>query len=227
MSAGLRAALVATGLVALTAWAPSGNAVVRTSYPRDPSHGWNEKSGQWERCFGAVGSGCDGVNIAGLGAPVTRNRDGSFTAHVSVGSIMHDNCCYANGPSARWCKPNETADPGRVAYDESPAGHAGHCSAEWDKAVYNMRDGRQWTHTFGPYGPEGGDDITPVKSRGGQLVLNGRWITYGGSESPATRRLAAPSGTSLDVQDEAFCASGHFKSKPWAPPGIGAWGVCS
>lgn len=223
-----RVSVAAAGLIAAAAW-PTGKTAARLGVvtPQDPAHGWNAKSGQWERCFGAVGSGCDGVNILGLGAPVVHNPNGSITAHVSVGSIMHDNCCYANGPSARWCLPGETANAGRVAYDESPAGHAGHCSAEWDKAVYNMRDGRQWTWTFGPYGPDGGDNITPVRSRAGQLVYNGRWIQYGGSESPATLQLKAPSGTSLDVSDEAFCASGRFRRPlPWAPPGIGQWGVC-
>jgi hypothetical protein len=190
---------------------------------KDAAHGWNDKAGQWERCFGAIGGGCDGAP----GADAKKNPDGSITVWVAVGSIMHDECCYANGPSAVWCKPGESKDPGRIAYDEGP-GRNGACRAEWDKASHNVFDIRRWRVTLPAYtAAEGGDDLTPMPSRRGQVQLNGRWIDYKGSESPATLRLKAPAGTRLDEQDEAFCASGRFRRPlPFDPPPFSQSGIC-
>src|SRR5205823_4936814 len=102
------------------------------------------------------------VNIFGVGAPVTRNGNGTVTAYVSVGSIMHDNCCYANGPDAIWCQPHENPASARGVSDNT---REGLCRAEWDKAVDNLRNGRQWRTYFGPYAAEGAEDLTPAATR--------------------------------------------------------------
>jgi hypothetical protein len=186
-------------------------------------NGWNQMGNQFERCFGAVGPGCDGVPTAG----VVHNANGTITAYVAVGSILHDNCCLRNGPDGVWC--GSTAKG--VLYDETsiPQKLVGHCSMEWSKAVYNVRDRRMWQATFGPYtGTDGGDNLTPTNNRHAKMsVANSPlFIDYTGGETSASSALKAPNGTALDIDDEEFCASGHFSERHDFVVGIGRWGVC-
>ena len=186
-------------------------------------NGWSQMGNQWERCFGAVGPGCDGAP----GAGVTKNQDGTITAYVAVGSILHDNCCMRNGPGGVWCGSMLKG----VAYDEVSLSQRliGHCSQEWSKAVYNVRDGRMWRATFPAYkGTEGGDDLTQTGNRPAKMsVANSPvFVDYSGGETTSSRALLAPNGTVLDIDDEAFCQSGHFSERHDWVVGIGRWGRC-
>ncbi len=67
----------------------------------NPSEVFNKLYGQngGERCFGGIGGGCsDQVNGAlKLAFPWAKiNANCTVTAAVSVGSILHDNCCRQN-----------------------------------------------------------------------------------------------------------------------------------
>jgi PKD repeat protein len=143
-----------------------------------------------QQCVGAEGSQCDN-NIFGL-VGVKRNRDGSYTGTVSVGSILHDNCCIINYPNGRFC---------------NNGGDQSVCEAEWNKALSNsnLRTGRGWKvrSGWGPYDEGEGDDITLVPARNSQPQAE--------HETRATSRLAAPSGTELDITDEDFCESKIFR----------------
>lgn len=157
---------------------------------------------QAERCFGAVGSKCDGI----AGFAKTTNSNGSVNLFVSVGSIMHDNCCLAN-PAGKMCRGNN---------DDA----SGMCIKEWDKAVWNSADGRAWSQTFDPN--QGGDFRIVNNPRKTTFRLGGTNMDARGTpfETVATRQLMAPRGTNLDVGDEAFCQSGraqlyYFGAKQW------------
>lgn len=190
-----------------------------------------------EHCFGAVGNQCDGVTFPSH-APVTKRGNvpyTTYTAWVSVGSIMHDVCCRKH-PDGQMCHGYD------VGEEISKANY--YCASEWRKAAYNQRDARNWQAKFGPY-PAGNssDDLTDIQARKGALFdrlgnFESWWNSY---ETPATRRLAAPKRTALDITDEAFCESGKFDVRyseiplpiPTPVPGIpvfigkiGAWGVC-
>lgn len=213
-----------------TASAPPRPAVVAPAPPASPAamaktarNGWSEKGGQWERCFGAVGPGCEGAP----GAGITRNPNGTITAHVAVGSILHDNCCMRNGPAGVWCGGIKKA----LLYDELsiPQHVFGHCSQEWSKAVYNVRDKRMWRATFGPYtNADGGDDLSQTGNRHAKMsVANSPlFVDYKGGETTSSRALLAPSGTALDIDDVAFCQSGQFSERHDHVVGIGRWGRC-
>jgi len=167
-----------------------------------------------ERCFGGIGNGCDGV--AGI-APSTRRQDGTIDLRVSVGSILHDNCCLRN-PEGHQCR-------GYTVMQETFGNDA--CAAEWRKAVYNTRDGRLWTGRFGPYPCSNTeDDLTDKPGRQTAVPsFLGGLTPVTELETASSRRLAAPPGTRLDATDAAFCASGRFRETRGAP-GISAWGVC-
>ena len=157
---------------------------------------------QAERCFGAVGSKCEGV----AGFAKTSNADGTVNLFVSVGSIMHDNCCLAH-PGGKMCRGNN---------DDA----SGLCIKEWDKAVWNSFDGRAWSQTWNP--SWGGDFRIVNNPRKTSFRLGGTNMDRGSTpfETVATRQLMAPRGTNLDVGDETFCQSGqadqyYFGNKRW------------
>lgn len=156
-----------------------------------------------EYCFGAVGPKCDGAPNAG----VTKNANGTVTMKVSVGSILHDNCClqyppFEGNPGGKFCN-------GPV----SEFSHNGQCVDEWDKAFWNtVSDGRQWDWTFDPGKPA---DLTVTDARVSRFQDRTLRSTryYTGRETTDTRLLKAPAGTALDVGDDAFCASGRAEKK--------------
>jgi hypothetical protein len=128
---------------------------------------------------------------------------------VSVGSIMHDNCCLAS-PEGKMCHGNNDDSSGR-------------CIKEWDKAWWNSIDGRAWAVTFDP---NAAPDLTIVRyPRTAHFRLGGTNMTpgYAMFETNATGRLTAPRGQALDVGDQTFCASGQSDLKS----GFGkSWIVC-
>jgi len=138
-----------------------------------------------QRCVGAEGSQC--------AWPVRRNHDRSYTGTVSVGSILHDNCCIVNYPNGHMCN-NGGAD--------------NVCRAEWEKAISNSNIGtrRNWTERrgWGPYVEgDSGDDIAKVPARRSEPQAD--------YETAETLGFAAPPNTRLDITDEDFCESRRFQ----------------
>ena len=163
------------------------------------------------QCFGGVGAMCEGAPKAHAGR---RQSDGKQRLYVSVGSIAHDNCClkYPDGVS---CKGTNSNNEWGVP-----------CKAEWEKALRNTYQGRQWRVTFGepPYVPPYSitnytDDLTFAPAPNRQLGLpiadtfsppvpNSKNDSISVlQETVSTHRLAAPSGTRLDWYDVEFCQS--------------------
>lgn len=179
-----------------------------TPAPRGPVRGQvgYQYSDVVEYCFGAVGPKCDGAPNAG----VRKNADGTVTMMVSVGSILHDNCCLqyppAEGnPGGKFCNGPLTE------YNNN-----GKCHDEWDKAFWNtLADGRQWEWTFDPNQRA---ELIVTDARPSRFQDRALRSTrhYTGRETTDTRRLKAPAGTALDVGDEAFCESGRAEKKSFA-----------
>jgi hypothetical protein len=198
-----------------------------------------------EQCFGGVGPGCDmPKEIKDFAWTFPRWHD-EFTlpngqrmawvdVGVVVGSILHDNQCLAVRPAVgHFCGDMVASALGDVVKTgDTPAG------MEWNKAVYNVRDHRGWTATFGPY-PIGAtvrngwyDDLRPVPSRRAMmapifsvLTIPSLTVPFKGQERRSTRRLTAPSRTKLDQSDVAFCQSGAFSEKS-SPPLFAPEGTC-
>jgi len=104
-----------------------------------------------QRCFGGIGTQCEGN---APGTPFTKDEDTCLVyGWMSVGSILHDRCCYETNNAGYWCPGPMQGDPNL-------------CADEWAEAKFNTwctRIGapRQWQYTFGPY-PSGntGDDTS-------------------------------------------------------------------
>ena len=128
-----------------------------------------------QRCVGAVGPQCAWVNN-GIG-------------DVSVGSILHDNCCIFNYPNGHMC--NNDGDDSIFSY----------CVPEWNKAVFDKLKGFQWNASFSGEP----DNLTKVSAR----LSDPKSLL----ETVATSRLKAPEGTKLGVMDWEFCESGTFKDE--------------
>jgi hypothetical protein len=158
-----------------------------------------------EQCFGAIGNGClgGGGGFANLiTTPATDLGGGNRRQWVSVGSIMHDNCCRAN-PEGQHCQGFSIAQEGW--------GDQQMCVREWRKAFYNSADNRRWQATFGSY-PTAlfGDNLTTVPGRRGVLhnSIGQAVARYSGLETLSTINLLAPPGTALDTGDDLYCRSG-------------------
>ncbi|HWE43662.1 MAG TPA: hypothetical protein VG432_14245 [Gemmatimonadaceae bacterium] len=198
-----------------------------------------------EQCFGGVGPGCDmPKEIRDFAWTFPRWHDefvlpdGQRMAWVDVGvvvgSILHDNKCVDVRPAVgHFCGDMVAAAFGDVVKtSDTPAG------LEWNKAVYNVRDHRGWTATFGPY-PIGAtarhgwfDDLRPVAARPAMMApivsvitIPALTVRFNGQERRASRRLAAPSRTKLDQSDVAFCQSKAF-SETSSPPLFAPEGTC-
>ncbi|HET9002951.1 MAG TPA: hypothetical protein VFN39_03015 [Gemmatimonadaceae bacterium] len=198
-----------------------------------------------EQCFGGVGPSCDmPKEIKDFDWTFPRWHD-EFTlpngqrmawvdVGVVVGSILHDNQCIDVRPTiGHFCGNMVAAAFGDVVKtSDTPAG------MEWNKAVYNTRDHRGWTATFGPY-PLGAtarhgwyDDLRPVPARRAMMAPIFSMVTipaltmpFKGQERRSSRRLTAPGGTKLDQSDVAFCQSGAFSAKS-SPPLFAPEGTC-
>ena len=91
-----------------------------------------------EKCFGGIGVNCEGT-------PVTWFKQNDKTCEVkgwmSIGSILHDQCCLSSGNTGVGCANPDGSDK---------------CQKAWDEAWANTRcsligSPRQWKVTFGPY----------------------------------------------------------------------------
>jgi hypothetical protein len=176
-----------------------------------------------ERCFGAIGQSCKsqaemGIFQAtppGAGMPLARvASDCSIVEMVSVGSIIHDNCCHAH-PDGLYC----TNAPGdRLADETSDLA----CHREWRKAVYDVIEHRYWAEHFGPYYENNNsDDMALAQGPKRQTVTYGPFgvqdapISSEVTETMASRRMMAPSGQKLEIGDASFCRSGRFREEGW------------
>ena len=184
-----------------------------------------------EQCFGAMGDKCEG------GIPqypeVQPRWIGRFTLPdgtvmgfvdmgVAVGSILHDNACLQNHNGLN-CNGIGAGD--LIKTSSGPA------APEWNKAAWNLIDGRNWRAQFGPYpvntqAHRSGwyDDLRPVASREswmapvlGMITIPAHTIRYTGGETKGSRRLKAPAHRTLDGKDQAFCASGQFADRFTTP----------
>jgi hypothetical protein len=166
-------------------------------------------AGRYEYCFAGVGPQCAGAP----GAPVRLRSTGTYAMMVSVGSILHDNCCLRN-PAGKWC--GGTGVDGVNKAEEG--NHNGQCVKEWDKAWWNTIDRRQWEVAVNTTVP---GNLTPAP---GRLASRKDGTMETIEEVVQSRLYSAPAGTSLDRGDEAFCASGRAS----APQQFGAsiWIVC-
>lgn len=158
------------------------------------------------KCWGAQGSACDAL-LVGVGpykVGRTNRPDGTYDMWISVGSIMHDNCCL-NNPGGKMCSGNEW-------------GHNNTCVKEWDKAFWNATNGRAWAQNFNPNRTP---DLRLVNNPRSSRALDGSaLIPY---ETAETRNFYAPRGQALDVGDEAFCASG--RAQMYEEKVLGMWGT--
>ena len=105
----------------------------------------------FERCFGGIGVQCEGIPLV---AEVSKDEDTCMAlGWMSVGSIMHDRCCYETNNAGYSCSGLNQ-------------GNKKLCYKEWQEAWYNTQctalgAPRQWLYHFGPYAAGNtGDDIT-------------------------------------------------------------------
>lgn len=202
--------------------------------------GWrNPRPG--EQCYGGLGPGCTGTipPVFGWVQPDWREYfnlpDGTEMAYVelgvAVGSIMHDAACL-DGPAGG------VACAGWVAIADITKHSGVPAAKEWNKAAWNVIDGRGWRHVFGPYPVDLGlrrkwyDDMRPAPGRGGYmanvagiLTLPIHDVRYEGREKRASAALWAPAGTTLDGGDAAYCKSKKFK-RTESPIGKAPSGIC-
>lgn len=186
-------------------------------------------------CFGAVGYRCEGSPFA----PVRKLNNLTYSVYVSVGSIMHDNCC-ARYPFGQMCTRDVTM---KMPIDVSGWGQRCACAREWRKAVSNVVKGRTWKTTIYRV-----SNMAVRPARRGWLKAEKEWhfTTGGNDETHASRLLKAPAGTKLDcpltgdfrcvpgryvsgVQagDSLFCESGVFSSIHIDGSGRTGYGVCA
>jgi hypothetical protein len=157
-----------------------------------------------EQCFGGVGSKCEGAPKARSGK---RLPDGTQSLYVSVGSIAHDNCCL-NFPDGVSCKGINSNNAWGVP-----------CKAQWEKALRNTYQGRQWRVTYAYSITNYADELSPASEPNRQLGLpthntfpppitrSQDDVVSFLQETVFTRQLAAPPGTRLDWGDMEFCQS--------------------
>lgn len=196
-----------------------------------------------EQCFGGLGPGCTGTlpPIFEWAQPrwqrIFRLPDGTEMGYVeigvAIGSILHDNACM-DAPQGRGLACN-----GYVPIDDLTK-HAGEPAAiEWNKAGWNVIDGRGWRHVFGPYPRDltlrrkWYDDLRTTRARRammanvlGPLTLPILDQPYKGVERRASRVLSAPSGTTLDGTDGAFCADRRGFKRTESPIAKAPAGIC-
>ncbi len=224
---------------------PPGHQAVPAGGSCDPNTMKLFLSNGEERCFGALGNACEsqgtpllsvpgvaGTYSSGIpGLPVVKpDNQCKMRVAVSVGSIIHDNCCK-DYPNGLYCKGGVNL---YTAFTQDlPAQFMNYdCAREWRKAFYDVQEGRYWYETFGPYtNNDKGDNLQIVRpprptKTFGQLGVQDRPMDYTLNERVETRRLKAPRGTKLEFSDAAYCESGRFSTEGWCS-GIGPARVCS
>ncbi|HEU5175318.1 MAG TPA: fibronectin type III domain-containing protein [Gemmatimonadaceae bacterium] len=203
--------------------------------------GWrNPRPG--EQCFGGLGPGCTGTIppvfewVQPRWEAYFNLPDGTEMAYVNigvaVGSIMHDNACLDDRTGSG------VACSGWVAIQDITKHSGVPAAMEWNKAAWNVIDGRGWRHTFGPYPVDltlrrkWYDDLRPVPARRahmakvlGTLTLPIHDQPYRGQERKGSAVLSAPPGTTIDGGDVSYCKSKRFK-RTESPLGKAPSGIC-
>ena len=168
---------------------------------------------RFDTCFGAIGRKCKGSPEA----PAKAISFNKFSVFVSVGSILHDNCCLKY-PHGYMCAHGVTDKDSDFAtpWDDECA-----CVAEYLKSSDNLRAKRFWNATLHRRG-----DLRPSRDVRTAYVRDsgGKWNrARGNGETISSRWVMAPAGTMLDCPDcttgqyeglvagdSQFCASGKF-----------------
>lgn len=194
-----------------------------------------------QQCFGGLGPKCAGGipeivngNVAPSWFGGFRLPDNTSMAYVAigvaVGSILHDNACLRDMTGLN-CNGLGAGDLIKVG--SFPA------VMEWNKASWNVIDQRTWRATFGPYptdtyqrDKEWYDDIRLIPNRPAKMAITlsmlafpGLTEDYRGGETRQSKALNAPTNTSLDDTDVAFCKSKAFSSTGVFPLKA-SWGIC-
>lgn len=190
-----------------------------------------------ELCFGAAGSKCDG--IFGKAAPVIDEENGIVTVTASVGSIMHDTCCWYYPTEGQHCDGldiNEEVLPGR----EVSGGVK--CVYEWRKAGYNFRDGRHWKVSFKIDTPSDMTFTDELMRKADAAGFFGKKSAFPELfyEMETIRKLYAPAGTPLDcfgckvttnpepgIGDSEFCQFEKFCEVKQGGLGRSNYGICA
>jgi hypothetical protein len=197
-----------------------------------------------QQCYGGLGPKCGGLpeavnaindKVYAYWFGAFRMPDNTEFAYiemgVAVGSILHDNACLKDKGGLN-CNGLGLGDLVKIG----PLWAAG---LEWNKAAWNLIDGRTWRARFGPYPTNLAfrdrfwyDDLRPATPRAAMMAQAismftwpGLTETYTGGETRRSRALLAPAGTSLDATDVAFCGTGMFGSTG-SFIGKAPWGVC-
>lgn len=178
-------------------------------------------------------------------------RMGFVDVGVDVGSILYHNLCVADpksqgcagflqlagqlaaNPSAKTSSAELIAVAVQIGIGmlrgSGPQTDALQADASaWNKAVWNVVDGRTWRQTYGPYPVDRDahrarwyDDLRSAPAReawmspvpkDGSPAGPDQKLRYTGSETRASLRLTAPPGAHLDGRDGAFCRSHTFAS---------------
>jgi hypothetical protein len=137
-------------------------------------------------CFGAVGSGCQGVPPK---MPCTCNDDGSIECQVTVASNMHDVCCVQH-PNGDHC--GGSADDDYCTDPETQKASTLCCAPEWRRSVSDVFLELSWSKTFDPANDNTADLASTVYARGSLTA------------TPGPFALKAPSGTTIRSVDAAM-----------------------
>ena len=147
-------------------------------------------------CPGAVGSNCAG--LPGGFCSNSSTTPGWVSCPVAVGSQMHDTCCGAypggvmcGGSPAQYCTP-----PANSGYGTPYRC----CKAEWDRAEWDMAQGRTWEWGFNE------SVVAPPGYRmASTAVLNGKVTAY-----PTANSLYPKPGSRVTKEDAAlgWCRNG-------------------
>lgn len=109
-----------------------------------------------ERCFGGIGTQCEG-DAPWPGVKFDRHEDTCLVSGwMSVGSILHDQCCVRTGNTGYRCANPTTRK----------------CNTDWALAKGDVICQRFWEKTFGPYpaGNTGDDTSKDLKAPSGARV---------------------------------------------------------
>ena len=108
-----------------------------------------------QRCFGGIGSQCEGFPLG-----FRKNERTCFVdGWMSVGSILHDKCCLETQNAGYFCSGWFQGDPTL-------------CGQVFFEAIQDTLCSRVWPHRFGPYPVGNTGDVTSqdLKAPAGALV---------------------------------------------------------
>lgn len=149
-----------------------------------------------QRCFGGVGARCKNDTL-GLATKTYDHVNCTVEGFMSVGSILHDNCCIHNpkGYSCQGLNSNNSGLPEKLAP----------CKEEWEEAWGNTSCGRQWKVKFGSYFEGNKGDF-----------LDENYVFFVGKQS-----LKVPKGQKIDPKYQHLCNGGQCVTSTTSQTNIG------